>query len=81
MCQVNILEAKTGFSKLLSLLENQSEDEIVIARNGRPVARLVRWEGKDASLRVGIAKGQFTVPNDIDTDNEAIARLFSETVS
>ena len=80
MSPVNILEAKTGFSRLLSLLENQSEDEIVIARNGRPVARLVRWEGKDASLRLGIARGQFTVPDDIDGDNQTIARLFSETV-
>jgi prevent-host-death family protein len=54
--QVNVYEAKTQLSKLLEQVE--AGDEIVIARNGRPVARLVPlqralpdrlpggWEGK-----------------------------------
>ncbi|MGH3835840.1 MAG: type II toxin-antitoxin system Phd/YefM family antitoxin, partial [Pseudonocardiaceae bacterium] len=36
---MNVYEAKTQFSKLLEQVE--AGDEIVIARNGRPVARLV----------------------------------------
>ena len=28
MCKVNVLEAKTNFSKLLALLESKEEDEI-----------------------------------------------------
>ena len=39
MAQVNIHEAKTNFSKLLARV-SQGE-EITIARNGKPVARLV----------------------------------------
>jgi hypothetical protein len=31
---------------------------------------------KAARLSIGIAKGRFTVPDDIDTDNEAIEKLF-----
>jgi prevent-host-death family protein len=37
--QVNVYEAKTQLSKLLERVE--AGEEIVIARNGRPVARLV----------------------------------------
>jgi antitoxin (DNA-binding transcriptional repressor) of toxin-antitoxin stability system len=77
MCQVNVLEAKTSFSHLLSLLENEEEDEIVIARNGRPVARLVRWEGKPSGDRIGVAKGIFSVPEDFDANEDEIAALFS----
>ena len=40
MLQVNILEAKTEFSKLIRLLESKKEDYITIARNGKPVAKL-----------------------------------------
>lgn len=77
MCQVNVLEAKTGFSRLLAMLEDEEEDEIVIARNGRPVARLVRWTGPDHGSRIGAAKGAFTVPDDFAADDGAIAALFT----
>ena len=40
MMQVNILEAKTNFSKLIRLLETKKEDSITIARNGKPVAKI-----------------------------------------
>ena len=39
MVQVNIREAKTQLSRLLKLVE--AGEEVVIARNGVPVARLV----------------------------------------
>ena len=39
MVQVNIREAKAQFSRLLKLVE--AGEEVVIARNGVPVARLV----------------------------------------
>jgi prevent-host-death family protein len=38
--QVNVHEAKTQLSRLLELVE--SGESVVIARNGTPVARLVR---------------------------------------
>ena len=37
--QINIHEAKTNFSKLISQVE--SGEEIIIARGGKPVAKLV----------------------------------------
>ena len=77
---VQIFEAKTHLSKLVEEVETGAEQEIIIARHGRPVARLVALsEEPAASCRVGVAKGLFLVPPSIDNDNEAIARLFQKT--
>jgi antitoxin (DNA-binding transcriptional repressor) of toxin-antitoxin stability system len=37
---VNMLEAKTHLSRLVEAIETGAENEVVIARNGGPVARL-----------------------------------------
>ena len=37
---VNMLEAKTHLSRLVEAIETGAASEVVIARNGRPVARL-----------------------------------------
>ena len=42
MKTVNILEAKSTLSKLIDAVETGREKEIVIARHGRPVARLTK---------------------------------------
>jgi len=78
MCQVNVFKAKTDFSRLIALLENSEEEEIVIARNGKPVARLLPWIGFNAEKRIGAAKGLFTLPDDFDADGELIATLFND---
>jgi prevent-host-death family protein len=71
----NVLEAKTHLSRLIEAVESGREDEIVIARNGRPVARLVPMAA-GAGMRLGLAAGTLGVPDDIDRDNDRIARLF-----
>ncbi len=77
MTMVNMLEAKSNLSKLVEAVESGAEAEIVIARNGKPAARLVSVAGRpDVSKRIGIAKGEFVVPDDIDSCNGEIARLF-----
>lgn len=76
MPTVNMLEAKTKLSKLVEAVETGKESEIVIARNGKPAARLVPIEAKPKGPRIGIAKGLFTVPDDFDADDEEIAKLF-----
>ena len=77
MQTLNMLEAKTHLSRLVEALESGVEDEILIARHGRPVARLTRLERVDASRRLGVAKGRFEVPDDIDAHNDEVARLFN----
>jgi prevent-host-death family protein len=74
---VNMLDAKSKLSRLVQAVESGEEKEIVIARNGKPAARLVPIAAKpDVSKRLGIAKGKFVVPDDFDRDNDAIAKLF-----
>jgi antitoxin (DNA-binding transcriptional repressor) of toxin-antitoxin stability system len=57
MRQVNIHEAKTQLSKIIS-----SGEEIIIARYGEPVARLVPIRPPAASRISGSARGKFKVP-------------------
>jgi prevent-host-death family protein len=64
MRQVNIHEAKTHLSRLL--LEVESGGEIVIARAGKAVARLVPVGSKKGRRRLGRLSGRFTVPADFD---------------
>jgi prevent-host-death family protein len=75
---VNMLDAKSNLSRLVEAVENGSEAEIVIARNGKPAARLVPLEPvRDVSKRIGIAKGLYDIPDDIDGCNAEIERLFN----
>lgn len=76
MQTVNMLQAKTSLSRLVEAIEQGREREIVIARNGRPAARLVPIGPAAAGPRIGVARGRFTVPEDIDAHNDEVARLF-----
>lgn len=72
---VNMLEAKSNLSRLVEAVESGAETDIVIARNGRPAARLVPLKPATGK-RIGVAKGKFKAPDDLDAENEAIAALF-----
>lgn len=76
MQTVSLFQAKTHLSKLIDQIASGEETEIVISRNGKPVARVVPVAPPDASRRIGIAKGEFTVPDDIDRHNDEVTRLF-----
>lgn len=76
MQAVNMLQAKSSLSRLVEAIEQGQEREIVIARNGRPAAKLVPMDMVPVGQRVGVAKGIFEVPDTIDTHNEEVARLF-----
>ena len=73
--QVNVFEAKTDFSKLIRLIESGREEFITVARNGRPVVKIVPIESTPVSKRIGIAKGKFEVPEDFDAGNDEIAAM------
>ncbi len=75
MMQVNILEAKTDFSKLIRLLESKKEDYITVARNGKPVAKITLINETPVSKRIGACKGKFTVKGDFDSENNEIAEM------
>ena len=76
MSTVNVLEAKTHLSRLLDAVESGAEDRVVIARNGRPIAQLVPLSV--VPVRIGVRAG-LEIPDDIDLDNEEIARELAGT--
>lgn len=61
---VNVHEAKTHLSKLLARVERG--DEIVIARAGRPIARLSPFRSGSTRPIFGAARGQVWVADDFD---------------
>lgn len=78
MSSVNMLQAKSSLSRLVEAIELGEEREIIIARNGRPAAKLVPLEVELPRKRIGVAKGLFDVPENIDTHNDEVARLFAD---
>ena len=60
MATVNVHEAKIHLSRLLALVE--AEHEVVIARNGAPVARLVPCR-KRGKRKFGALRGRLVVPD------------------
>ncbi len=77
MKTVNLFHVKTHLSKLVDQIVSVEESEFVISRNGKPVARMTPIiQKKDVSCRIGIAEGEFTVPENIDSANDEITRLY-----
>jgi prevent-host-death family protein len=74
---VNMLDAKSNLSKLVESVESGEQREIIIARNGKPAAKLVAIGHPAVGQRLGIAKGRFEVPEDIDATNPEVAALFA----
>lgn len=75
---VNMLEAKTQLSKLVEAVESGAEKEIIIARNGKPAARLVPVEDRPEKRKLGLWDGKFPSMSleDFEADNELIRRMF-----
>jgi prevent-host-death family protein len=61
---VNIHEAKTHLSKLLD--EVAAGHEVIIARAGKPVARLAALTGNARPKKLGLLKGKIEVPDDFN---------------
>jgi prevent-host-death family protein len=64
MKKVNIYEAKTRLSQLVE--EAAAGEDIVIARAGRPVARLTRLSSASRKRKLGLLDGRFRIPNDFN---------------
>ncbi|MFA5081773.1 MAG: type II toxin-antitoxin system prevent-host-death family antitoxin [Hydrogenophilaceae bacterium] len=75
MQTVSLFDAKTHLSRLIDQIASGTEEEIVISRNGKPVARVLPIRA-DVSRRIGLACGEFEVPDDIDRHNAEVAALF-----
>ena len=64
MKPVNIHEAKTRLSKLVERAE--AGEEVVIARAGKPVAKLIPFAVARGRRRLGLLDGKFRIPEDFN---------------
>ena len=64
MRQVNIHDAKTHLSRLVE--DVAGGDEIIIAKAGKPMARLVGVTSSHAPRRPGLLKGKIRITDDFD---------------
>ncbi len=76
MRTVNIFKAKSDLSRLVEAVESGAEAEIVIARNGRPAARLVPINTEVSGPRIAVAKIHGDIPPDDPELNAIIAAMF-----
>ncbi len=73
---INIHEAKTHLSRLIERV--QAGEEIIIAKAGRPAARLVPMEPAGSPVKIGGLKAPTPVPDNFNTMfQEEIEALFS----
>jgi len=69
---VNMHEAKSTLSKLVEKVA--AGEEIVIAKAGKPVAKLVKYEREPRKL--GGWEGKVWIADDFDETDEEIIKLF-----
>ena len=62
--QVNIYDAKTRLSQLVERAE--AGEEIIIARAGRPAARLVPFRAEGVTRKSGRMRGRIRIASDFD---------------
>lgn len=77
MLTVNMFTAKSTLSQLVVALETGKESEVIIARNGKPAAKLIPInQPSKKPKRIGVAAGKFKVPESIDDQNDEVLKLF-----
>ena len=64
MTKVNIHQAKTQFSRLVELAAGG--EEVIIAKSGKPVARLVAYAIKGAVRRPGSMRGKIRIKKNFE---------------
>ena len=75
MIVVNMHEAKTNFSKLVKQVE--AGEEVVVARAGEPVAKIVAYTAPPKKPRVpGSMKGQIWIAPNFDELPEGFDEAF-----
>lgn len=74
--QFNIHEAKTNLSKLIK--EAEAGQEVIIAKAGKPVAKLSPYKEKLKPRKLGLLKGKIWVADNFDDEDEEINKLFYE---
>jgi prevent-host-death family protein len=64
MAEISVYQAKTQFSKLLD--RAVAGEDVVITRNGRPIARLVPTRRRNTPRTLGALRGKIKIAPDFD---------------
>lgn len=79
MLTINIHEAKTHLSRFIE--KAAAGEEIIIAKAGKPIAKLVPLQSLPSSRNLGIFRGKLNVPEDFDDPlPEDVALQFQDGV-
>ena len=70
----NISEAKAELSALLEAVQNGNE--VIIAKAGRPIARIVKYSGVARPRVPGSMAGKIRIADDFDTLPDDMAEAF-----
>jgi len=70
---VNMHEAKSTLSKLVEKVS--AGEEVVIAKAGKPVAKLVKYEAKEPR-KLGLLDGKIWIADDFDETDQELVDLF-----
>lgn len=71
---INIHQAKTNLSKLIERTLNG--EDIIIAKAGKPVAKLMAYKEKLKPRKPGLWKGKIWMSDDFNDEDEEINKLF-----
>jgi prevent-host-death family protein len=71
--KINIHQAKTHLSRLIEDVANGNE--VLIAKGGRPMARLVPLGRDDMPRRVGLLKGKLRIADDFERSFDSVTPL------
>ena len=71
---INIHQAKTNLSKLIE--KTQNGEDVIIAKAGKPVAKLVFFKEKLKPRKLGFWKGKVWMPDDFNDEDPEINKLF-----
>lgn len=61
---VNIYEAKTRLSQLVD--KAASGEDVVVSRNGKPLARITRLDEQKRRIKFGVLKGKVRIAPNFD---------------
>ncbi|WP_321883397.1 type II toxin-antitoxin system Phd/YefM family antitoxin [Paraburkholderia bannensis] len=77
MDYTDVSEASLNLASLIEDIEIGRRQEVIIARDGQPVACLVPFaRTTEIERRIGVAKAHLAVPDEIDVLNDEIVASF-----
>lgn len=75
--RVKYEEFRDNLPELMGKVVYGGENQIVITKNGMPVAKLTDYYSRPRGVKIGVAKGEFSVSDDFDTMmSDEIAEMF-----